>query len=462
IYQKIRLVNFLRLGKELGSDDQWKTDDQLLRPVLPDDALLCVLEDDDDDKDCDSDRQGKSSGWDDGDASWQEKYTQLLQEFAQYKASVRDSFAKANDLSASELMAPTAAVAGEKDDGGEPPMDYYFSSYADTEIHEIMLKDQVRTQAYRDAVYDSKHLFEGKTVLDVGCGTGILSMFCARAGAARVYAVDNSSIILKAREIAAENGLGPDRITFLRGRIEDLLKTEPLAGVHVDYIISEWMGYFLLFEGMLDSVIRARDVLAAANPGVKMLPASSRIHVAALSHEEMMNDSYHYWNNVYGFSMTPMKPGFIRTARVTYIDARRHAEEGDPVVVSDSACVKCIDMDKDTVASLDFAAPFTLTMEASGRVHGLIAWFDVEFAPGGVSFTTSPHAEYTHWKQTCFILEDGGVEACAGDQICGTLRCEKSADNERELVVTITYSVKPAATGSPDGPETRTQTWLVA
>jgi len=27
----------------------------------------------------------------------------------------------------------------------------------------------------------------------------------------------------------------------------------------VDIIISEWMGYFLLFEGMLHSVIYARD-----------------------------------------------------------------------------------------------------------------------------------------------------------------------------------------------------------
>ena len=56
-------------------------------------------------------------------------------------------------------------------------------------IHEEMLKDEVRTLTYRNAMYHNKHLFRGKTVLDVGCGTAILSMFAVRAGARHVYGV---------------------------------------------------------------------------------------------------------------------------------------------------------------------------------------------------------------------------------------------------------------------------------
>lgn len=38
-------------------------------------------------------------------------------------------------------------------------------------------KDEVRTKSYQNAIYQNKHLFKDKVVLDVGCGTGILSMF---------------------------------------------------------------------------------------------------------------------------------------------------------------------------------------------------------------------------------------------------------------------------------------------
>jgi len=52
-----------------------------------------------------------------------------------------------------------------------------------------MLKDVVRTKTYQNVIYQNKFLFKNKVVLDVGAGTGILSLFCARAGAEHVYAV---------------------------------------------------------------------------------------------------------------------------------------------------------------------------------------------------------------------------------------------------------------------------------
>ena len=95
--------------------------------------------------------------------------------------------------------------------------DYYIDSYSHFGIHEEMLKDEVRTTSYRDAIVKNSHLFKGKVVLDVGCGTGILCMFAAQAGAKLVIGVDMSSIINQAKKIVAANGFS-EVITLIQVR----------------------------------------------------------------------------------------------------------------------------------------------------------------------------------------------------------------------------------------------------
>lgn len=141
-------------------------------------------------------------------------------------------------------MARKRPKVGDKKENKEPVLtnanstsaDYYFDSYAHFGIHEDMLKDEVRTKSYMNAIMRNPELFAGKIVLDVGCGTGILSMFAAKAGAKKVYAVDFSSIADHAKQIVIDNQL-EDTIEVIRGKMEDL----ELPVKHVDIIISEWM-----------------------------------------------------------------------------------------------------------------------------------------------------------------------------------------------------------------------------
>lgn len=105
--------------------------------------------------------------------------------------------------------------------------------------------------------------------------TSLGNRFAAKAGAKHVIGVDMSTIVFKAREIVEANGLS-DKITLLQGKMEEVELPFP----KVDIIISEWMGYFLLYESMLDTVLYARDRYLV--PDGKIFPDKATLYVAGI------------------------------------------------------------------------------------------------------------------------------------------------------------------------------------
>ncbi|GFP94001.1 probable protein arginine n-methyltransferase 6 [Phtheirospermum japonicum] len=198
----------------------------------------------------------------------------------------------------------------DKEKGSSPCTNYdvaYFHSYAHLGIHEEMIKDRVRTETYRNAILQHQETNCGKVVVDVGCGTGILSIFCAQAGAKRVYAVDASDIAVQANEVVKANNLS-DTIIVLHGRVEDVEIEDK-----VDVIVSEWMGYMLLYESMLGSVITARD--RWLKPGGLILPSYATLYMAPVSHSDRYSESIDFWRNVYGIDSLAGEP-LLTLARI--------------------------------------------------------------------------------------------------------------------------------------------------
>lgn len=257
--------------------------------------------------------------------------------------------------------------------------------------------------------------------------------FAVKAGAKHVIGVDMSTIIDKAREIVAVNGMS-DKITLVQGKMEEVTLPYP----KVDIIISEWMGYFLLYESMLDTVLYARDRYLA--PGGLIFPDKATVYMAGIEDGEYKEEKIGFWDNVWGFDYTPLKATAMTEPLVDTVDIK--------AVVTDPRLVLTLDLYTVTTADLAFSVPFSLDVRRNDFVHALIAWFDIEFSAchKPIRFSTGPHTKYTHWKQTVFYL-NSALTVDTGEQITGFLETKPNGKNRRDLDIRIGYKLETEDSG---------------
>ncbi|CAD6193905.1 unnamed protein product [Caenorhabditis auriculariae] len=300
--------------------------------------------------------------------------------------------------------------------------DYYFDSYAHFGIHEEMLKDEVRTVTYRNSIYHNRHLFKDKIVMDVGSGTGILSMFAAKAGAKKVFAMEFSNMALQSRQIIKDNNLD-HIIKVIQAKVEDV--TELPGGVEkVDIIISEWMGYCLFYESMLNTVLFARDKWLA--PNGMLFPDKAKLFLCAIEDRQYKEDKIHWWDNVYGFNMSAIRKVAVTEPLVDVVDNAQ--------VVTNNCLLKEVDLYTVKVEDLTFTSNFQLSCARNDYVQALVTFFTVEFSKchKRTGFSTGPDVQYTHWKQTVFYLMDA-LTVKKGEQIQGVFDVAPNKRNQRDL-----------------------------
>jgi len=285
-----------------------------------------------------------------------------------------------------------------------------------------MLKDTVTTGTYRQAIYHNKHLFKDKVVLDVGCGTGILSMFTAKAGARMVIGIDSSAISEQAKEIVEDNKL--DHIVkIIRGKVEDVELPVP----KVDIIISEWMGYCLFYGNMLEAVLFARDKWLVE--GGLMFPDRVTLYVCAIE-DRFYKEKFDYWDDVYGFSMSSIKTLSLAEPFIERVVGNS--------VVTNNCLLKEFNLQHDKKEDIAFCSPFHLQVKRNDYIQALVTFFNVEFSKCHKKtwFSTGPLHATTQWKQTTFYLVDD-ITCKKGEGIFGQFKMQNDHSNKKELNIEI-------------------------
>ncbi len=289
----------------------------------------------------------------------------------------------------------------------------HFRHYAELANQQNMLEDTIRTAAYHTAITRNSADFTGRVVLDVGAGSGILSLFAAQAGAARVYAVEATSMAHHARALMAANGLS-ERVIVLQGALAEITLPES-----VDLIISEPLGVLLVHERMLEVFVAARE--RWLKPNGHMVPQAAVLSVAPFEdhylHTSILNWAQ-FWeqSNFFGCNLTSL----AATARTDALSMPMVGPMKASTLRAGPASLSVDFMHMTSRDLLHLSWPFAFTVTAASELHGLALWFDADLSGSQHQewLKTGPEAAKTHWYQTR-VLFPTPVTAAAGDDIIG-------------------------------------------
>lgn len=112
----------------------------------------------------------------------------FLSEWFNMKGDCAGEGPASSSVGALALRASRKPGRGHIDKMDAAVVETYFEYYGKMANQMNMLQDSTRTTTYHRAILENRRDFEGKVVMDVGAGSGILSFFAAQAGAKKVYA----------------------------------------------------------------------------------------------------------------------------------------------------------------------------------------------------------------------------------------------------------------------------------
>ncbi len=282
------------------------------------------------------------------------------------------------------------------------------AGFASPFSHHHMLRDDLRVGAYRASI--ERHC-PGRRVAEIGCGTGVLSLFAARAGALSVDAIEESTIAEAAAELFAANPFGAS-IALHRGNSRDVQLESP-----ADVLIHELFGTDPFEENLLPALADAKTRLLA--PGALFLPA--RLEVACVGIDSAgsgLQDPAKIRAEALAYAERfglEMAPWLSRLAKLDPQTLRTMARDTSFQVLSEECPLYSIDFSADDLAAPPPQPQPLLRIRTAGTLGALVVFFRARF-DDEIAISTAPDAPATHWGHDIRILATAR-EVQPGDEI---------------------------------------------
>ncbi len=310
--------------------------------------------------------------------------------------------------------------------GGEPPTSLVSTGFGAAANHVGMLRDTVRVMAYRAAI--EKHA-PGKRVVEVGCGTGILSLFAAKAGASRVIAIEESQVSETAAAMFKANGCS-DVIDLKVTNSRNAEMDEP-----ADLLIHEILGVDPFDENLLPVLLDARRRLL--KPGGRMLPR--RLEICCLGIEG--TEDYEHdaalavvrareLSGLHGLDFSPV----VQAVEASSSRPRRtrswlNEKTFDRKVLSEELRLLDLDLEAGDLEIVGRPSAASLRITAAGALVGVVLFFRAHLDEE-IRLTNSPFAPVTHWGWDIRTFSRR-LPVRPGDEVPLAVEIESTLGNQR-------------------------------
>ena len=310
--------------------------------------------------------------------------------------------------------------------GGIPEHNNYLLP---SDVYSSIFDQHISTLSFRAAIEINSEFFDEKTVLVINSGVGLYSLFCAKAGAKKVYSIEPNKTYFKFQKKIIEQNKYNDIIEVYSCDVEDIYDIGK-----VDIIICEWMGNFLLSNSFLKKVIYARDRFMVKDGLI--FPDKATLYIAGIQDEEFKQNKFKMWDNVYDVNMNCVKNVSFKDPLIDTIDKKN--------ILSTICPIFEVDLYKIRENEINFSNSYELIFNKNDNLSAIAGWFDVEFSktPNKIKFTTSPYNQYTKWKQTIFYLEKN-IRVEKGDILKGSfcVRMDPNTQNMNCIDIKISYEI---------------------
>ena len=253
------------------------------------------------------------------------------------------------------------------------------------DFHRVLIADEIRTRAFREAIRSV--VTPDSVVLDLGCGSGILSFFACEAGARRVFAVEHQHTADAAAFMSRRLGVA-DRMEVIHMRSSEAELPE-----RATVLITETLGAFGLEERIMGHVIDARTRLITSDAAIIPLDVTLLLVPVELPAEyELHVDEWS--KRRYGIDLSPLR---VFASNAIYL-----LKETPDAYLAPPAPILSVDLRSVAAATVSGEARFEIARR--GVMHGFAGWFRASLTPS-IS-VTNEDARATHWHHAFLPLEN--------------------------------------------------------